>query len=232
MGQAEALGIDVVAIHKGFASIGGSGPDATTYSHPRDVGPAALAHPSLRFVIYHSGFDVGPAEGAYDEGNDHGIDRLITSLRQAGLGPGSNVYAELGSTWRFVMGRPDEAAHVLGKLLLHVGEDNILWGTDSIWYGSPQDQIESFRAFRITEEFQERFGYPALTDEAKRKIFGLNAATLHGLDPADGRCSFDPGELQQIRADRGRKNQTYGPATAMAVKLLQARGEPWERMGA
>jgi len=39
----------------------------------------------------------------------------------------------------------------------------VLWGTDSIWYGSPQDQIQAFRAFEITPEFQERFGYPALT---------------------------------------------------------------------
>ncbi len=46
---------------------------------------------------------------------------------------GANVYAELGSTWRFLMRDPDSAAHALGKLLLHLGEDNILWGTDSIW---------------------------------------------------------------------------------------------------
>ena len=84
------------------------------------------------------------------------------------------MYAELGSTWRAVMGDPDQAAHVLGKLLVAVGEDNIVWGTDSIWYGSPQDQIEAFRAFEITAEFQERFGYPELTAERKAKILGLN----------------------------------------------------------
>ena len=38
----------------------------------------------------------------------------------------------------------------------------MLWGTDSIFYGSPQDQIQAFRAFQISDEFQERFGYPAL----------------------------------------------------------------------
>ncbi|MFN8016988.1 MAG: amidohydrolase family protein [Acidimicrobiales bacterium] len=231
LAQAEALGIPRVAIHKGFAAIGGTGPDAVTYSDPVDVGPAAAAHPDLDLIIYHSGFDVGPPEGAYDEGNDHGVDRLITSLRKAGIGPGENVYAELGSTWRFVMSRPTEAAHVLGKLLKHVGPDHILWGTDSIWYGSPQDQIESFRAFEISPELQERHGYPALTPEVKRKIFGLNAAKLHGLDPAAGRCRFDEGELQEARFRSGRKNQTYGPTTARAVALLQQRGEPWERLG-
>ena len=39
----------------------------------------------------------------------------------------------------------------IGKLLKHVGEDNVLWGTDSIWYGSPQDQIQAFRTFQIAD---------------------------------------------------------------------------------
>lgn len=226
--RAEELDVKVVAIHKGFTAIGGTVADAGRYSDPVDVGPAAAAHPDLDLVIYHSGFDVGPPEGPYAATNDFGVDRLIRSVRAAGIEPGGNVHAELGSTWRFVMSRPDEAAHVLGKLLVQFGEDNVLWGTDSIWYGSPQDQIESFRAFQISAEFQERFGYPALTDEVKRKIFGLNAARLHGLDPAAGRCSFDPAELEEVRFRSGRKNRTFGPATATAVALLQARGEPWE----
>ena len=58
---------------------------------------------------------------------------------------------------------PDEAAHVLGKLLERVGDDRVLWGTDSIWYGSPQNQIEAFRNFQISNEFQDTFGYPELT---------------------------------------------------------------------
>ena len=232
LAQAEALGIKRVAIHKGFTMIGGVGPDAAKYSDPVDIGPAAAAHPDIDIIVYHSGFDVGPAEGEYSADHDYGVDRLITSMHKAGIGKGQNVYGELGSTWRFVMSRPTEAAHVIGKLLKYVGPDNILWGTDSIWYGSPQDQIESFRAFTISEEFQETYGYPALTPEVKAKIFGLNAAKLHGLDPAAGACSFDKAELEAVRLRRGRKNRTFGPATATAVKLLQARGEPWERLGA
>ncbi|MCB0963724.1 MAG: amidohydrolase family protein [Acidimicrobiales bacterium] len=232
LAQAEALGVPRVAVHKGFTAIGGTVPDAGRWSDPVDVGPAAAAHPDLDLIVYHSGFDVGPTEGAYDPDNSFGVDRLIRSVREAGIEPGGNVYAELGSTWRFVMSDPTAAAHVLGKLLVHVGPDNVLWGTDSIWYGSPQDQIESFRAFTISEEFQERYGYPALTPEVKAKVLGLNAAALHGLDPAEGRCRFDAAELQETRVERGRKNQTYGPETDRAVRLLQARGEPWERLGA
>ena len=228
LSRAEELGITRVAVHKGFTTIGGTVPDADRYSDPVDVGPAAAAHPGIDLIVYHSGFDVGPSEGPYRATNTFGVDRLISSARNAGIGPGENVYAELGSTWRFLMSRPTEAAHVLGKLLVHIGEDNILWGTDSLWYGSPQDQIESFRAFSISSEFQETYGYPALTDEVKTKIFGRNAARLHGLDPATGACRFDPAELEEIRLARGSKNHTYGPTTAAAVRLLQARGEPWE----
>ena len=89
------------------------------------------------------------------------------------------------------MADPDQAAHVLGKLLVAVGEDNILWGTDSIWYGSPQDQIQAFRAFEITAESREKFGYPALTPAVKAKILGQNAARL---------CVSRPDESREQRA--------------------------------
>ncbi len=70
---------------------------------------------------------------------------------------------------------------MLGKLLTFLGPERILWGTDSIWYGSPQGQIDAFRAFEITPETQERYGYPALTAEAKDLILGGNAIRLYGV---------------------------------------------------
>ena len=70
---------------------------------------------------------------------------------------------------------PEQAAHALGKLLKHCGPDNVLWGTDSIWYGSPQDQIQAFRTFQIAPELRERHGYPEITPALRAKIFGLNA---------------------------------------------------------
>ena len=91
------------------------------------------------------------------------------------------------------MGDPTQAAHVLGKLLKALGPERILWGTDSIWYGTPQDQIQAFRAFQITEEFQERFGYPALTDEVKARILGRNAAELYGVEPTKVDVPVHPG---------------------------------------
>ena len=179
--QAVDVGVTRIAVHKGLA--GGYAND------PVDVGPAARLHPDVAFLVYHSGWQVGRREGPYTAATGHGVDRLIASVESAGLGPGANVYAELGTTWFRVMRDPDQAAHVLGKLLAHLGEDNVVWGTDSIWYGSPQPQIDAFRAFTISEEYQERFGYPALTDAVKAKVLGLNGALVYGVEPVRSPCS-------------------------------------------
>ena len=128
--------------------------------------------------MYHSGYERDPdgAEGAFDPIAPSGVDRLVASARAHGIGPGGNVYAELGSTWFLVLRRPVEAAHVLGKLLVQFGPERILWGTDSTWYGSPQPLIDAFRAFTIPERMQAEFGYPPLTDAVKARILGANAA--------------------------------------------------------
>jgi hypothetical protein len=180
--QVQALGPRVVAAHKG---LGGPIPDASVpAASPRDIGPAAAAFPGIDFVVYHSGYerDTSGAEGPYDANAPHtGVDRLIASVEAAGIGPEGNVYAELGSTWYLMLRRPAEAAHVLGKLLATLGADRIVWGTDSIWYGSPQPLIDAFRAFEIPASFQERFGYPALTFETKEKILSHNARRVYGV---------------------------------------------------
>jgi predicted TIM-barrel fold metal-dependent hydrolase len=150
---------------------------------PDDVGPAATAYPDIDFLIYHSGYEPGRPEGPYlPETSDQGINRLIKSVQDAGLGHGSNVYAELGSTWFMVLSRPEDAAHTLGKLLLHLGEDNIVWGTDAIWYGPTQPILDAFRSFQIPDDLCERYGYPKLTPSVKRKILAGNAARVYGVD--------------------------------------------------
>ena len=55
---------------------------------------------------------------------------------------------------------------------------------------------------RISAEYQDRFGYPALSDDLKRKVLGLNAARLFGLDPTATRCALaaDPLTTAQPQA--------------------------------
>jgi uncharacterized protein len=92
--------------------------------------------------------------------------------------------------WRSLVRHPEQAAHLLGKLLSRVGPTRVLWGTDSVWYGPPQAQIMAFRAFQISPELQARYRYPALTDAVKRNVLGLNAARLFGVDAEATRCAF------------------------------------------
>jgi hypothetical protein len=183
--RVRALGPRIVATHKG---LGGPVPAASLLSaSPRDIGPAAAAFADIAFVVYHSGYERNPdaQEGPYDGGAPGpGVDRLVKSLEDAGIAPGANVYAELGTTWFLALRRPVEAAHVLGKLLAAVGPDHILWGTDSIWYGSPQPLIDAFRAFQIPERMQEEHGYPALTTDLKERILSRNARALYAIDDA------------------------------------------------
>jgi predicted TIM-barrel fold metal-dependent hydrolase len=195
-------GTRVVAVHKG---LGGPIPAASVAAaSPRDVGPAAAAFPDVTFVVYHSGYERDPEreEGAFDPIAPAGVDRLVASLAGAGVAPGANVYAELGSTWYLMLRRPTEAAHVLGKLLLAVGPDRIVWGTDSIWYGSPQPLIDAFRTFTIPPRMQEVFGYPPLTTATKAKILGVNARAVYRIsddDVARATADRDRGWVDALR---------------------------------
>lgn len=205
------LGIPTICVHKGLS--GGS-----RYSSPVDIGPAARTHRDANFVVYHSGYESGTFEGPYTAATaEVGVNRLIASLERAGIGPNENVYAELGTTWWNVMRTPTQAAHVLGKLLKHVGEDNVVWGTDCLFYGSPQPQIQAFRAFRISNEFQERYGYPALTGDLKAKVLGRNAARLYGIDPVPPRCDFTRSQLATIREELRDGDRVLGPTTFAAA---------------
>jgi predicted TIM-barrel fold metal-dependent hydrolase len=212
--QVRALGPKLVATHKG---LGGPIPDASVAAaSPRDIGPAAAAYPDIDFVVYHSGYERNPdgEEGPYDAAAAHsGVDRLIATLASVGIGPGGNVYAELGSTWFLMLRRPAEAAHVLGKLLVALGPDRILWGTDSIWYGSPQPLIDAFRAFEIPRSFQEQFGYPALTFETKEKILSHNARRVY---------SVSDGALADAAASVGASPSWLGGASVELRRAMAA----------
>ncbi|HET7292397.1 MAG TPA: amidohydrolase family protein [Vicinamibacteria bacterium] len=211
--KARKLGANVICIHKGLSLLGFD----PLYAGCRDVGPVAKMFPDVQFVVYHSGFDFPFEEGAHDPKAEGGISSLVRSLHDSGIRPNTNVWAELGTTWRVVLGHPTPAAHALGKLLKFVGEDRVLWGTDCVWYGSPQDQIQAFRAFQIAPELREAHGYPELTRELKAKVFGLSAARLFGLDVADVRRRLRGDRVAQARADYANDPRpsglTYGPRT-------------------
>jgi predicted TIM-barrel fold metal-dependent hydrolase len=176
--KARALKIPVVCVHKGLPL----GPVAN-YNHPRDLIKAAKDFPDLKFLVYHSGFR--SAAGIDDQFRRTGEIPWTTEFcRMKQAEPGlKNIYMEIGSTFaQLVVTHPEICAHALGQILVAFGPDHLLWGTDSIWWGSPQWQIEAFRRFEIPEALQEKHHYPKLTRELKANVFGLNAAPLFGVD--------------------------------------------------
>ena len=214
--RARDLGVKIICGHKGLPLLEFD----RAHNGPADMVACAKLYPDLDFVVYHSAYEIQTTEGPYDPARaDVGINSLLKALDDFDVPPNANVWAELGTTWRETMSSPDEAAHVLGKLLSRVGEDRVLWGTDGIWYGSPQPQIMAFRAFQIGEELQERFGYPDLTDDLKAKVFGRNAARLFGVDPEALTCGIDGDELSAARTE------VQGLIAAGAI------AEPWRARG-
>jgi predicted TIM-barrel fold metal-dependent hydrolase len=219
--RSRELGVFRVAAHRGIADDSG---DYSAPSSPVDLVRAARAFPDVQFLTYHSGWQANVDEDhPFDptQANPGGVDRLIKAVIDEQIGNSGNVYAELGSTWRNLMTQPQAAAHVIGKLLLYLGEDRVLWGTDAVFTGSPQEQIVAFRTFAIPEAMQETYGYPALTDQVRERIFGANAARVYGVDPDALRCELDVDTIAQERSARAidpreapvPRERSYGPRT-------------------
>ena len=176
--QARKLGIKRICVHKGLPL--GPVPD---YNHPRDLIRAAKDFPDLNFLVYHSGLrGVTSIEQIFAKTGE--IPWTTEFCRMKEVEPGiSNIYMELGSTFaQLVTTYPVICAHLLGRVIRAFGVDHVLWGTDSIWYGTPQWQIEAFRRFQIPEVLIQEHHYQPLTRQVKERIFGLNAAKVFGVD--------------------------------------------------
>jgi predicted TIM-barrel fold metal-dependent hydrolase len=117
-----------------------------------------------------------------------------TSNSPASTRPLRNIYAELGTTMAsMIVTFPTVWAHLIGQLLHYMGENNIVFGSDSLWYGGPQWQIDALWRFQIPEDIRQKWNYPQVTESAKRKILGLNSARLYGLPAAAKPLGTDQG---------------------------------------
>ncbi|HKC98312.1 MAG TPA: amidohydrolase family protein [Methylomirabilota bacterium] len=166
-------GVRRFCVHKGLPL----GPVAD-YNHPRDLIKAAKDFPDIDFLVYHSGL-LNVSAGT-PTGEVPWTSEFSRMVKQAGL---KNIYMELGSTFgQLVTTYPATCAHLLGQIIAAFGADHVLWGTDSIWYGTPQWQIEAFRRFEIPTSLVEKYHYAPLTRGEKEQIFGLNASRVFGID--------------------------------------------------
>jgi predicted TIM-barrel fold metal-dependent hydrolase len=189
--RARRLGVKRLCVHKGLPL----GPVAD-FNHPRDFIKAARDFPDLDFLAYHAGLLSVSATGQTAE-----VPWTSEFCRMKKKEPGlRNIYMELGSTFgQLVTTNPTACAHLLGQVIDAFGADHVLWGTDSIWYGSPQWQIEAFRRFEIPPALVEKHGYAPLTRAVKEGIFGLNAARVFGVDPNAARHEIPKDYLSRIK---------------------------------
>jgi predicted TIM-barrel fold metal-dependent hydrolase len=205
--RSQKLGIKNLCVHKGLPL----GYFNEEHCRPRDLLKAARDWPGLNFIVYHSAFRGfgaiarGTGEPVIDRKTDDPQEipwtsDLIRALRENPTV--KNIYFELGSTFGQLSAfAPATCLHLLGQMVQAAGADHILWGTDSIWGGSPQSQIERLRRLRMPDEMMEKFGYAQLTDEVKDKIFGLNAARLFGVDTAAQRRAIERDRFSKLRCE-------------------------------
>jgi predicted TIM-barrel fold metal-dependent hydrolase len=233
LAEAHRLGIRLINTHKGLPAIfaPGSAESVRTTDYPK-----ALADwPDLSFVAYHSGYyqTTNQPGNRHPEGK-HGIQEFLEVIATLPASSRSRMYAEIGSTFAIVLQQgPDQAAHFIGALLKALGPDNILWGTDSVWWGSPQWLIDGFKCLTIPDAMQAQFGYPALTEETKRKIFGINAARLYGVKVKKARRNIAKGKLKRLERAQGGVGTTralgiHGPQTRREIFAMLRRGLAFE----
>lgn len=213
LAEAQRLGLRLINVHKGLPALFAPGSEQSVRTI--DLPKAVRDWPRLSFCAYHSG---------YFQPGDHplGLDGLTEFLQVVESIPRADrrrVYAEIGSTFAVTLLQgPDQAAHLIGQLLKALGPRNILWGTDSIWWGSPQWLIDAFKTLQIPPAMQEQFGYPPLTETVKKRILGFNAARLYRVQRSRRRCSVPLDALQQLQVAQGgfraeRSLRVYGART-------------------
>jgi hypothetical protein len=200
------LGVKNLCVHKGLP-LGAFNEKACT---PLDLEKAAKDWPDLNFIVYHSGYRGtgwlagGTGEKVKDPKSDdpQEIPWISDILRILKKNPKiKNIYFELGSTFHQLSLTPERCMHMLGQMIDVGGADHIIWGTDSIWNGSPQGQIERLRRLKMKDELIEKYKYSPLTDEVKSQIFGLNAAKLFGIDPKEKRNAIKADKLTQLKRE-------------------------------
>ena len=222
--KAVRAGITNICIHKGLLpkDYETSIPGAWRYATVDDVPKAAKDWPQINFIMYHAAlraFAEDPAEDLAEferSGDIKWVSDLAAIPAKYGV---NNVYCDIGSSFAVsAVTNPRFCAAMMGILIKGLGHDHVFWGTDSVWYGSPQWQIEAFRRLEIPEDMQKKHGFAPLgaaDGPVKGAIFGYNGARHYHLDlhaaenqlPLDGISTRKAAYLEN---GGSRSNAAYG----------------------
>jgi predicted TIM-barrel fold metal-dependent hydrolase len=186
------------------------------------VARAAKDWPQLNFIIYHGGYryaGAGRPEDAWQQFEQSGRIDWVTDLAEIPARAGvSNVYADVGQLFaQTTIAEPKLAAVMMGQLIAGLGADHVCWGTDAIWTGAPQWQIEALRRLEIPDELRRKHGFAPLGEAdgpVKRAIFGENNARLYRFDARQRRAlandRLSQAKLAYERDGSLRTNLAYG----------------------
>lgn len=159
--KARELGVNLIGVHKGVPL----GPQPIEHTRTWDMDGAAANFPDINFVIYHVGLPW--------------LDEVLWQVIRY-----PNLYVSIAATINFISRQPRVFAEQLAKMLWWCGEDKIIYGGEApIWH--PQWALKAFWELELPEDLASEYGYPPLTEQAKRKILGENLARLHGIDIDD-----------------------------------------------
>ncbi|MBM3547901.1 MAG: amidohydrolase [Alphaproteobacteria bacterium] len=215
-------GIKNVCVHKGLFSDATEKrfPNLRPYADVRDVGQAAKDWPQLNFIIYHGAYrHVGgdPAQ-AMAEFDNTGRSSWVSDMADIPAKYGvTNVYADLGQLFAHsTVSQPRLCAALMGIMVKGMGADHVIWGTDAVWTGSPQWQIEGLRRLEIPEDMQKKHGFAPLgaaDGPVKTAIFGENVARLYGYEKRAGLDRFDTLKAEYEERGPNPSNRRYGFVT-------------------
>ena len=215
-------GITTVCIHKGLLpmdfeqSIPGG---LWRYADVEDLPKAAKDWPQISFVIYHSALRafLEDPQTELDNFEKTGYIRWVSDLAAMPQKFGvNNVYCDVGTSFAIsAIANPRFCAAMMGTLIKGLGHDHVFWGTDSVWYGSPQWQIEAFRRLEIPEDMQQKFGFAPLgpaDGQVKSDILGYNGVRHYRLDLTEDLENDGFGRVKAAYLKDGqlRTNLAYG----------------------
>ena len=217
-------GITTVCIHKGLlpADYEKSWPNVWQYNTAWDIGQAAKDWPQINFVIYHAALRpfLEPPDASLAEFEKTGRIKWATDLAEIPSKYGvRNVYGEIGTSFATcAVANPRFAAAFMGTLIRGLGADRVVWGSDSLWYGSPQWQIEALRRLEIPEDMQKKHQFVPLGPAdgiIKSAIFAGNSARLYRIDLREAQGPITRDGIAAIKAEYlamggQRSNARYG----------------------
>ena len=223
--KAMKSGIRTICIHKGLLprDYETSWPGVWKHATVEDVLKAAKDWPGLNFIIYHGAMRnfLEEPQFALDKFENTGRIEWTTDVCELASKHGlKNVYAELGTTFATVaVSSPRLAAGMIGQFVNEMGADRVVWGTDSVWYGSPQWQIEAFRRLEVPDDIMRRFKWKtrlgAASGKVKNMIFGENSARLYNYKIRSEYAELGADKLALMKAEYEsegveRNNVAYG----------------------